>query len=161
MSNSFQPHGLHAECQPTLYFTVSWSLLRSMSIESVMSSSAVLFSSCLHSFPAPALFSNELALRIRWPKNWSFSFSSGFFHEYSRFISLRIDWFDLLSVQGTLKSLLQYHNLKASVLQFSVFFMVQLSHCTWLLKKMNSEFLSHTIFHRSWVRMYSSKRVLN
>ena len=112
-------------------------------------------------FPAPALFSNELALHIRWPKNWSFSFSSGFSHEYSRFISLRIDWFDLLAVLGTLKTLLQYHNLKASVLQVSVFFMVQLSHCTWLLKKMNSEFLSHAIFHGSWVRMYSSKRVLN
>ena len=77
-------------------------------------------------FPVIRVFSNELALRRRWPKYWSFSLSSS--SEYSGLISSRIDWFDLLTVQGTLKSLLQHHNLKASVLWCSVFFMVQLSH---------------------------------
>ena len=79
-------------------------------------------------FPSIRVFSNELALRIRWPKFWSFSFSISSFSECSRLISFRIDWSDLLAVQGTLKSLLQLHSLKASVLQCSAFFMVQLSH---------------------------------
>ena len=79
-------------------------------------------------FPSIRLFSNELALCIRWPKYWSFSFSISPSNEYSRLISFRIDWFDLLAVQGTLKSLLEYHSLKASILQHSVFFTVQLSH---------------------------------
>ena len=74
------------------------------------------------------VFSNKLALRIRWPKYWSFSFSISLSNEYSELISFRIDWFDLFAVQGILKSLLQHHSLKASVLQHSVFFMVQLSH---------------------------------
>ena len=73
-------------------------------------------------------FSKELTFHIRWLKYWSFSFNITPSNEYSRFISLRIDWFDLLAVQGTLKSLLQHHNLKASVLQYLVFFIVQLSH---------------------------------
>ena len=76
-------------------------------------------------FPSISLFSNELALCIRWPKYWSFSMNPS--NEYSGLISFRIDWFDLLAVQGTFKSLLQYHILKASVLRCSVFFMVQLS----------------------------------
>ena len=77
-------------------------------------------------FPRIRVFSNELALRIRWPKYWSFSISP--FNEYSGLISFRIDWFDLLAVQGTLKSLLQHHSSKASILWHSAFFTVQLSH---------------------------------
>ena len=79
-------------------------------------------------YPSIRVFSNESALRIRWPKYWSFSFSISSFNEYSGLISFRMDWFNLLAVQGTLKSLLQHHNTKASVLQCSAFFMVQLSH---------------------------------
>ena len=79
-------------------------------------------------FPSIRVFSNESALRIRWPKYWSFSFSISPSNEYSGLISFRIHWFDLLAFQGTLKSLLQYHNLKASVLWCSVFFTVQLLH---------------------------------
>ena len=79
-------------------------------------------------FPSIRVFSNELALRIRWPKYWSFSFNIGPSNEYSGLISFRMDWLDLLAVQGTLKSLLQHHNSKASFLRHSAFFMVQLSH---------------------------------
>ena len=79
-------------------------------------------------FPSMTILSNELALHIRWPKYWSFSLSISPSNEYSGLISFRIDWFDLLAVQGTLKSLLQHHTLKASILQRSAFFMVQLSH---------------------------------
>ena len=79
-------------------------------------------------FPSIRVFSNESALRIRRPKYWSFRFSISSSNEYSRLISFRIDWFDLLAVQGTLKSLLQHHSLKASVLWYPAFFMVQLSH---------------------------------
>ena len=79
-------------------------------------------------FPSIKVFSNESALHIRWPKFWSFSFSFSPFSEYSGLISFMIDWFDLLAVQGTLKSLLQHHSSKASILQCSAFFMVQLSH---------------------------------
>ena len=79
-------------------------------------------------FPSIRVFSNESALRIRRPKYWSFRFSISSSNEYSRLISFRIDWFDLLAVQGTLKSLLQHHSLKASILWHSAFFMVQLSH---------------------------------
>jgi len=78
--------------------------------------------------PSIKVFFNELALRVRWPKYCSFSFSISPSNEYSGLISFRIDWFDLLAVQGTLKSFLQHHNLKASILQCSAFFMVQLSH---------------------------------
>ena len=74
------------------------------------------------------VFSNEPALCIRWPKYWSFSFSISPYNEYSGLISFRIDWFDLLAVQGTLKSLLQHHSSKASILQHSAFFIVQISH---------------------------------
>ena len=79
-------------------------------------------------FPSISVFSNELALRIRWPKCWSFSFSVSPSSEYSGLIFFRIDWFDLFAVQGTLKSLFQHHSSKASILQCSAFFMVQLSH---------------------------------
>ena len=79
-------------------------------------------------FPSIRVFSNESVFHIRWPKYWSFSFSISPSNEYSELICFRIDWFDLLAVQGTLKSLLQHHNSKASILQCSAFFMVQLSH---------------------------------
>ena len=79
-------------------------------------------------FPSVKAFSNESALHIRWPKYWSFNFSISPFNEYSRLISFRIDWFDLLAIQGTLKSLLQYHSLKASIIRHSAFFIIQLSH---------------------------------
>ena len=79
-------------------------------------------------FPSIRVFSNESVLLIRWPKYWNFSFSISPSNEYSGLISFRFDWFNLLAVQGTLKSLLQYHSLKASILQCSAFFMVQLSH---------------------------------
>ena len=79
-------------------------------------------------FPSTRVFSNESALRIRWPKYWSFNFSISHSNEYSRFLSFKIDRLHLLAVQGTLKSLLQHHTLKASILQRSAFFTVQLSH---------------------------------
>ena len=79
-------------------------------------------------FPSIRIFSNESVLRIRWPKYWSFSFSISPFNEYSGLISFRMDWFDLLAVQGTLKSLLQHHGSKISILQCSAFYMVQLLH---------------------------------
>ena len=106
-----------------------WSLLKFMSIESVMLSNHLILCCLLlllpSIFPSISVFSNESVLRIRWPKYWSFSNSPS--NEYSRLISFRIDWFDLLAVQGTLKSLLQ-HNLKASIFWCSAFFTVQLSH---------------------------------
>ena len=79
-------------------------------------------------FPSIRVFSNESVLHIRWPRSWSFSFSISPSNEYSRLISFRVDWLDLLAVQGTLKSLLQHHSSKASILQCSSFFVVQLSH---------------------------------
>ena len=101
-----------------------------MSIESVMPSSHLILCHPLlllpSIFPSIRVFSNESGLRIRWPKYWSFIISPS--NEYSRLISFRIDWLDLLAVQGTLKSLLQHHSSKASILQCSAFFTVQLSH---------------------------------
>ena len=132
VSNSLQPQGLkHARLPWST--TSSQSSLRLMSIESVMpsiSSSVVSFSSCLPSFPASGSFPvNQFFFgHIRWPKYWSFSYSISSFNEYSRLISLGIGWFVLLAVQGTLKSLLQHHSSKASILQCSPFFTVQLSH---------------------------------
>ena len=79
-------------------------------------------------FPCIRVFSNESALHIRWPKYWSFSFIISPSHEYPGLISFRVDWFDLLAVQGTLKSLLQHHSWKVSILRHSAFFMIQLSH---------------------------------
>ena len=113
-------------------FTISWSLLKLISIESLMPSSHLILCHPLlllpTMFPRIMVFSNESALCLRWPKCWSFSFSISVSDEYSGLISFRIDWFDLLSVQGTLKSLLQHHNSKASILQCSAFFAVQFSH---------------------------------
>ena len=120
-----------AACQASLSITNSQSLLKFMSIESVMpsniSSSVGPFFSRLQSFPASGSFQMSV-LRIRWPKYWSFSFSISPSNGYSGLISFRIDWLDLLAVQGTLKSLLQCHSSKASILQHSAFFIVQLIH---------------------------------
>ena len=103
-----------------------------MSIESVMLSNHLILCRPLllppSVFPSVRVFSNESTLRCSWPKYWSFSFSISPSNEYSELISFRIDWFDLLAVQGTLKNLLQHHNWKASVLQHSAYFLVQLSH---------------------------------
>ena len=121
-----------AAFQASLSITNSWSLLKLMSIESVMPSNHLIFCHPLliqpSTFPSSSIFSNESVLCIRWPKYWSFSFSSSPSDEYSGLISFRIDWLDLLAVQGTLKSLLQHHSSKASILQHSAFFIVQLSH---------------------------------
>ena len=120
-----------AACQSSLSFTISWSLLRFMSIESVMPCNHLILCHPLlllpSVFPSIRVFSSELTLCIRWPKYWSFSFSISPSNEYSRFVYFRIDWFDLLVVQGTLKSLLQHHSSKASILWCSAFFIVQLS----------------------------------
>ena len=118
--------------QASWFLAISQNLLKLMSIESVMSFNYFIL--ChplllpLSVFPGIRVFSHESVLCIRWPKYWSFSFSISPSNEYSRWISFRIDWFDLLAVQGTLKSLLQHHSSKASVLRFSAFLMVQLSH---------------------------------
>ena len=120
-----------AACQASLSFTISQSLLRLMSIESVVPSSHLVLCHPLLSpsiCPSIRVFSSELALHIRWPKYWSFSFSISPSKEYSELFFFKIEWFDLLSFQGTLKNLLQHHSLKASVLQHSAFFIVQLSH---------------------------------
>ena len=113
-------------------FTISLSLLKLRSIESVMLSNHLILCCPLlflpSIFPSIRVFSSESALHIRWPKYWSFSFSISLSYEYSGLISFRIDWLDLLAVQGTLKSLPQHHSSKVSILQCSAFFMVQLSH---------------------------------
>ena len=117
--------------QASLSITNSWSSLKLMSIELVMPSSHLIL---CHPFLPPSIFpsirvfSNESALRIRWPKDWSFSFNISPSSEYSGLISFRMDWLDLLADQGTLKSLLQHHSSKASILRYSAFFRVQLSH---------------------------------
>ena len=121
-----------ATCQASLYFTISQSLLKLMSIESVMPSNHLVLCSPLlllpWIFPSIRVFSNELALHIKWTKYWSFSFSISPSNEYSGLISFRMDWFDLLAGQGTLKSLLQHQSSKASILWHSAFLMAQLSH---------------------------------
>ena len=118
--------------QASLSITNSWSLLKLMSIVLVMPSDHLILCCILllpsSIFPRIKVFSNELTIHIRWPKYWSFSFSISPSNEYSGLISFRIDWFDLLAVQGILKSLLQHHSSKASILLSSVFLIVQLSH---------------------------------
>ena len=120
-----------AACQASLSFTITLSLFKFMSIESVMLSDHLILCCPLlllfSVFSGIRVFSSESALWIRWPKDWSFSISISPSNEYSGLISFRIDWFDLLHVQGTLKSLLQ-HNSKASILRHSAFLMVQLSY---------------------------------
>ena len=112
--------------QASLSFTISQSLLKLMSIDSVMPSNHLILCHPLllppSIFPRIRVFSNESALRIRWPKYWSFSFSISPSNEYLGLISIRIEWLDLLAVQGTLKSLLQHHRSKASILRCSAFF---------------------------------------
>ena len=123
---------MDAARQASLSFTTSWSLLKPMSIESVMPSNHLIVCHPLllppSIFPSIRVLFNESVLRVRWPKSWNFNFSISPSSEYSGLISLRIDWLDLLAVQGTLKSLPQHHNSKASILWCSAFFIVQLSH---------------------------------
>ena len=130
--DSLRSHGLYVACWASLSFTVSWSLLKFMSIELVMSSNHLILCHPLlfppSIFPSIRVFSSESTLHIRWPNYWSFSFSISLFNEYSGLISFKMDRLDLLAVQGTLKSLLQYHSSKASILWHSAFFIVQLSH---------------------------------
>ena len=118
-------------CQASLSITNSQSLLKLMFLESVMPSNHLILCCPLlllpSIFPSIKVFSNESVLRIRWPKYWSFSFSISPSNEYSGLISFGMDWLDFLAVQGTLKSLLQYHSSKASILWCSAFFIVQLS----------------------------------
>ena len=118
--------------QASLSITNSWGLLKLMSIESVMPSSHLILCSPLllppSIFPSIRVFSNDAVLHIRWPKYWSFSFSTSPSNEYSGLISFRMDWLDLLAVQGTLKRLLQHRSSKASTLQHSTSFIVQLSY---------------------------------
>ena len=117
--------------QASLSFTVSQSLLKLLSLGLVMSSNQLILSCPLllpSIFPSIRIFSNESTLCMRWPKDWSFSFRISPSNEYSGLISFRVDWFALLTVQRTLKSFLQHHSSKASVLWCSAFFIVQLSH---------------------------------
>ena len=117
-----------AACQASLSFTISLRLLKLTSIESMMLSTHLfLCHPLLLPTVLPSIFSNQSALLITWPKYWSFSFSNSPFIEYSGLISSRTDWFDLLAVQGTVKSLLQHHSSKTPISWHSVFFMVQLS----------------------------------
>jgi len=158
--------------QAFLSFTISWSLLKLMSIESVMPSSHLILCHSLRLlpsiFPTIRVFSSELALHIRWSKYWNFSFSISPSNEYSGLISFRIDWFDLLAVQGTLMSLLQHHSSKASILQCSAFFMVQVSHpcmttrktkalTRWTFVGRVTSVLFNTL-SRTWLKRLSSSR---
>ena len=121
-----------AACQAPMSFANSQGFLKFMYIESVMLTDHLILFCPLFLlpsiFPSMRVFFSELALPIRWPKYWCFSFSNYPSNEYSGLSSFRIDWFDLLAVQGFLKSLLQHHNSKAAVLWCSAFFMIQLSH---------------------------------
>ena len=131
MSDSLRPHGLQHARHPCPSLSPracsnSWPLSRWCYL--TISSSVAPFSFCCLSFPASGSFSNESVLCIRWPKYWSFSFSISPFNEHPGLISFRMDWLDLLAVQGTLKNLLQHHSSKASILWCSAFFIVQLSH---------------------------------
>ena len=128
-----------AASQASLSFTISQSLLKLMFIESVIPSKHLVLCHPLLLlpliFPSIRVFSNDSALCIRWPKYWNFSFSLSPSNKYSGLISFRIDWFDLPAVQGTLKSLLQHHSSKASILRHSTFFTVQLYIHAWVVEK--------------------------
>ena len=130
MSDSVTPWT--AECQVSLSITNSRSLLKLMPIESVMPSNHLILCHPLlllpSIFPSIRVFSNESILHIRWPKYWSFSFSISPSNEHPGLVSFTMDSLDLLAVQGILKSLLQHHSSKASILQYSAFFIIQLSH---------------------------------
>ena len=128
MSDCFQTVWTVA-CQAPLSFNISWSLLELMSIESVMPSNYLILCHPLllpSVFPSISIISNKLDRHIRWPKRWSFSISLS--HGYSGLNSFRIDWFDFLATQGILKSLLQHHSSKASIIWHSAFLTIQLSH---------------------------------
>ena len=124
--------------QASLSINNSQSLLKLMSIELLMPSNHLILCCLLlllpSIFPSIRVFSNELVLHIRWPKYWSFSFSISPSNEYSGLIFFRMDWLDLLAVQGTLNSLIQYHGSKTSILWHSAFFIFQLSHPYWCLR---------------------------
>ena len=128
-----------AACQASLSITISQILLKLMSIGSEMPSKHLILCHPLILLPSviPSIrvFSNDSALHIRWPNYWHFSFSISPSNEYSGLISFRMDWLDLLVVQGTFKSLLQHYSSRASILQHLAFFMVQFSHHTCLLEK--------------------------
>ena len=129
MSDSATPWT--AACQASLSTTISQSLLKLMPIESVMPSNHLIFCRPLlppSVFPSIRFFSKESVLHIRWPKYWSFSFNISPCNEYSGLISFRMDWLDLLVAQRTLKSLLQHYSSKASILQCSAFFIIQISY---------------------------------
>ena len=125
--------------QASLFLTISWSLPKHISIELVMPSKHLILCRPLlllpSIFPSIRVFFNESILYVRWPKYWNFSFGVSPSSEYSGLISFRIDWLDLLTVQGTVKSLLQHHSLKASVVQHSAFPVVQLSHLSMITVK--------------------------
>ena len=131
MSDSFSTPWT-AACQASLSITISQSFLKLVSIESVIPSNHLILCCPLlllpSIFPSIRVFSNESALLIRWPKYWSYSFSISPSNEHPGLISFRMDWLDLLAVQKTLKWLLQHHSSKASILQRSAFFTVQVSH---------------------------------
>ena len=139
MSDSLRPHGLQhtrPPCPSPTPGVYSNSCPSNQWCHSTISSSVIPFSSRLQSFPASGLSQMVFsALHIRWPKYWSFSFNISPPNEYSRLVSFRMDWLDLLAVQGTLKSLLQHHSSKASTLLCSAFFMVQLSHSSMTIGK--------------------------
>ena len=140
-----------AACQGSLSFTISWGLLKFMSIELIMPSNHLILCCPLlllpSIFPSIRVLSTKLALCIRWSRYWNFSFSISHSNAYSGLISfiirifIRIDWFDLLAIQGNLKSLLQHHNSKASILWHSVFFMVQLLHLYMTPGKTNFDYM--------------------
>ena len=135
--------------------TISRSLLKLMSAEFVMLSNHLILCTLLllqpSVFPSLRVFFNESALHIRWPKFWSFNFSISPSNEYSGLISFRIDWLDLLAVQGTLKSLLQHHSLNTSVLRPSVFFMVPLLYMVLYEDKKRFGKKDTSLFWRSWI----------
>ena len=145
--------------QPSLFFTISWSLLKLMSIESVMPSNHLILCHplllLLSIFPSIRVFSNELALHIMWPKYCIFCFSTSPFSEYSRLISFRTDWFDLLAVQGTLKSLFQHHSSKASSAYLQWNILGQISART-KTREVSYDYQSHS-WHISR-QNYNSKR---
>ena len=144
-----------AACQASLSITNSRSLLKIMSIESVMPSNhLILYCPLLplpSIYPSIRVFSNKLAFPIRWPKYWSFSLCPS--NEYPGLISFRMDWLDLLAVQGTFKNLLQHHNSKASILQCSAFFIVQLSHFSLRKKFSMCSFISKLNLKKSPVNI--------
>ena len=143
LSDSLRPHEPTAARQASLSFTISWSLLRLVSIDPEMPSNHLILCRPLLLLPSVSpsirVFSSELSFHIRWPQYWSFSFSPS--SEYSGLISFRMDWFGLV-VQGTLKKLLQHHSSKAPVLPCSAFLMVQLSHghISWIFQRVWEHF---------------------